>query len=161
MYTEKILNKQNFLEKSALVLNNINDIFYLSIVQILVGLFISYLLDNFMYKNYDNTKDENKSLLLLTFEFTLLCSFIVSLSFGISKLLIYLPYPFTNTLHNNFNFNHKSNVLNKNDAILTIILFSLCKPLQSKLKVIKNKLGFVSIGLYAAPYNTPKKELPK
>lgn len=158
-------NKNVFLNKTGLVLNNLVDIFYVSIVQILIGLLISYLLDKFMYKNYNNKKDENKALILLLLEFTLLSAVISALSFGISKLLVYLPYPFANDLKHNLNFNHKSNVINKSDAILTIVLFALCKPLQSKLEIIKKKFGFTSntsnnLNNIVA-YNTPKKELPK
>lgn len=150
-------NNNSFLNNSGLVLNNIADIFYISIVQIFIALFISFILDKFIYKHYDNEDDEDKNIFLLLVEFALMSACIATLSFGISKLLIYLPFPFNNTLHTNFNFNHESNVINKNDGIMTIILFVLCKPLQSKLKVIKEKLDLDEYNI--VPYNTPKKEL--
>lgn len=152
--------KNSFLNTSGLVLNNMADIFYVSIVQIFIALSISYVLNKFLYKYYDNKDDEDKNIFLLLVEFALMSACIATLSFGISKLLVFLPFPFNNSLHTNFNFDHNSNVINKNDGIFTILLFILCKPLQYKLDIIKDKLGLgESDDDNVVAYNTPRNEL--
>jgi hypothetical protein len=163
MQSENSLKNNSFLNTSTLMVNNSIDIFYVSIVQILVGLLVSYILDNLIYKHYNNKKDEKKNTFTLLIEFALMCGCIATLSFGMSKLLVYLPFPFNGSLQNNFGFNHLSNILNKNDAIMTIVLVILCKPLQSKLSILKKRLSLDDSHndnrTNIVAYNTPKNQL--
>lgn len=155
-------NLKKFLNNSGLVVNNVVDVFYISIFQVILAVSISHIFDRYMYKYYDSKIDEEKNSLLLLLEFALMCSALAALSYSLSKIIMHIPFPFQNTLHANLNFDHNSIIINKNDAIMSIVLFTLCKPLQSKLYIIKKNLGLVKEIKQTdniVPYNTPTNEL--
>lgn len=115
-------------------------IFYVSIIYIISGLFITYNLDRFFFNtsNKDFSIDyvNNTSLFILIINIIFTFGIISIISYLVKNLVQYIPFPFN---FGNINYEHVREVYNGN--ILAIILIAFSQTLSIQYKEIKYKLN--------------------
>jgi hypothetical protein len=110
---------------------------YISILFVVSGIFTTHLCDKYIFSNRLSKNDNNKSIIRLTLEISIIIGFITILSYIGRNLIQLIPFPLDN--FNGFQYSRVKEL--QTGTLLTVSLLLYNLTLSSKVTILKEKLA--------------------
>ena len=136
-YMERISNRIPHLDMITLI--KCGAIIYICVIDIFIGIFITTLVDKYIFPKKFSENDKDKSTVRLMFEIALIISIIYVLAYFIRNIIQIIPFPFDNQY--GFDYSRINEV--NSGALISGTLILYCNTLYSKVVLLRKKLGAI------------------
>ena len=120
-----------------ITLIKITAIVYIAVIDIVVGLFITHIIDKYIFPKNFSKNDKDKSIIRLTSEIALIVSIFTVISYIIRNIIQLIPFP----LDDKYGFDYSRVNEVKSGALLGATLILYCSTLYNKAKILRDKLS--------------------
>jgi hypothetical protein len=114
----------------------ITSLIYMAIFDVFIGIGITTIMDKYIFTKKFNVNDENKSIVRLSFEVSLIMGILASLSYIFRNIVQLIPFPFDNQ----YGFQLEKVKEYQSAVFLNVALVFYNNTLSSKVAVLKKKL---------------------
>ena len=133
-YMERISDRIPHLDMITLI--KCVALIYIAVIDVFTGIFITTLVDKYIFPKKFSKNDQNKSTIRLMFEISLVIATFSVLAYFIRNIIQIIPFPFDNYF--GFDYSRVNEV--KSGALISATLLLYCKTLFSKVTLLKNRL---------------------
>jgi hypothetical protein len=136
------------MDFSIITIIKIIAIIYICIIDIILGLIVSILLDKYLFEkifkdnksedNYDKQNIFNKYYFYKIIKLGFIIGILVAFSYILRNIIQLIPFP----LDNYYGFNYDKLLEYKSNTLLTTIIMLYSKTLQNNIKQIKKDLNY-------------------
>ena len=109
---------------------------YIAIIDILAGIFISHIVDKYIFSKSFSKNDKDKSIPKLILEIVLIVSTFTIIAYIFRNIIQLIPFP----LDDKFGFDYSRVNEVKSGALLSATLILYCTTLYSKVVILRKKL---------------------